>query len=155
MVRHLREVWAAWPLAMTMGCADDRIARSEGAAPNGEGSSGTTSPPDERSADVAPAGIDKPGPIVADNGVSVGDGTPAGGQAPDVDVVGEPTGSGGAVTPDASFPDAAAASPDAGAPSDGGGPLCAPGQPRRAIVQWSDVRRFSRDEPNTFQIVLF
>lgn len=59
--------------------------------------------------------------------------------------------------PDADVGSTAAgvSSPDAGPASDGGDAGCAPGQPRRAIVQWSDVRRFSREAVNTFQVVLF
>src|SRR5687768_6992705 len=47
---------------------------------------------------------------------------------------------------------------DAPLPSDAGHPAeaaCIPRQPRRVIVQWSNVQRFSREAPNTFQVVLF
>src|SRR6187402_835227 len=101
MVRHFRGVLAAWPLVISVGCADDRISRSDGTAPNAEGSSGSTALPVESSADPGLPGTDKPGPIVANDGVSVGDGAPAGGgAAPDDDPVVDTMASGGDVTTD-------------------------------------------------------
>ncbi len=53
-----------------------------------------------------------------------------------------------------------AVAPTMGAPLPGdaghaGAEACTPQQPRRTIVQWSNVQRFSRQAPNTFQVVLF
>src|SRR5688572_1584064 len=128
MVRHFRRALVGWPLAMSVACADDRIGRSEGAAPDGVGSSGSRALPDDGAADLGLAGSEEPGPVAPEDGVTLGDGMPGGDdEAPGDGALGNPTASGGDVAPDAEVTvsdagaadsDAGAAVPDAGAEND-------------------------------------
>lgn len=142
----------ALPLAVSLACADDRLARSDGAAPGGPAENPPIPPAGDAPLDLGLSGADEPGPDPA-----LGDDATLDQDAPSGVGDGELPPEPDTETPDAgdAAPDAGAG-PDAGAAApDGGGTGCTPDLPRRVVVQWSNVQRFSRDVPNTFQLVLF